>query len=127
MAEVEEGAEMTAGRAESPAELRQQGINPQRGLSAGREEQGGTDEVLGIIASAPTELQSVLDAIVSSAVRLCDADSVVIQQLVGDGLAYLAWSGEFWRANLELVIPATRDTVSGRALGERRTIQVADL
>src|SRR5688572_24707502 len=83
-----------------------------RELGAAREQQGATDEILGIIASSPTKLQAMLDAIVASVVRLCDANGAVIQRLDGESLTYLAMTGEPGGAAPGSVVPATRSTVS---------------
>ena len=48
-------------------------------LKEALEQQTATSEILGVIASSPTELQPVLDAIAESAVRVCGSDDATIR------------------------------------------------
>src|SRR4030095_11952896 len=49
-------------------------------------EQTDTSEILRVIASSPTDLQPVLDAMAESAARVCGADDAAILRLDGDVL-----------------------------------------
>src|SRR5215218_7566423 len=57
------------------------------------EQQTATAEVLRVIASSPTDLKGVLDAVAERAGRVCGADDSRIFQMVGDRLFLVAHAG----------------------------------
>ena len=52
-------------------------------LKESLEQQTATSEILGVIASSPTDIQPVLDAIADSAARVCNADDASIRIVEG--------------------------------------------
>ena len=105
-----------------------------RELGEALEQQVATSEVLRVIAYAPTDLKRVLDAIVDTAARLCDAPSANLLQIrERDGYlvprAIVGGAHEGTRPDFEDRggVRAIRTTAAGRAYLERRTIHVHDL
>ncbi len=87
------------------------------------EQQTATADVLKVIASSPTDIQPVLDAIVHSATNLCGADAVTIRFVEGHRLHAVARFGRFRRFD---EIPVDRNTITARAVVDRRRIFVRD-
>src|SRR5258705_7409740 len=87
------------------------------------EQQTATSEILSVIASSPTDLQPVMDAVVTSASRLADADHAMIGRAEGGFVRWLATNGPL----NTLGTPITRDLPSGRAILDRQTTQIEDI
>jgi PAS domain S-box-containing protein len=97
-----------------------------RDVAEREKQQAATSEMLRLISNSP--IQSVLDAVAENAARLCDANNVEIFRLEDNLLRLVASYGE-----IPVVIhayqgvPVNRNTVTGRAACDRRTIHVHDL
>ena len=69
-------------------------------LTESLEQQTATSQILGVIASSPTDIQPVLDVVAENAARLCDAT---------DAIRFTVVEGEFARAVVSYgSMPATR-------------------
>ena len=62
-------------------------------LKESLEQQTATSEILGVIASSPTDIQPVLDVVAESAARLCDSTDSQIYRVAGDMLERVAVYG----------------------------------
>ena len=98
-----------------------------RDLSEALDRQTATADVLRIIAQSPTELQPVLNAIASSAVRLCAASDAVIERLEGERFYNAAHAGVQMKGLVGLPLPLTRHFPGGRAILDRRPIIIDDI
>src|SRR5499433_4114065 len=58
------------------------------------EQQTATSEILGVIASSPTNLQPVLDVVAENAARLCDSHDAQIHRVEGDMVRKVASYGD---------------------------------
>src|SRR5262245_59761336 len=98
-------------------------------LKESLEQQTATSEILGVIASSPTNIQPVLDAVAASAARVCSAEDAIILRLDGDVLRLAAWHGTVPLSTLvqEKGINVSRATVTGRSVIDRQTVHVHDI
>jgi GAF domain-containing protein/CheY-like chemotaxis protein len=93
------------------------------------EQQTATSKILAIIAENPTDIQPVLDAVAEQAARVCNSYDAVITRIDGDYYRIVAHWGRvpFPAENLRNGIPLNPDSVTGRAMLDKKTIHVHDL
>jgi GAF domain-containing protein len=97
------------------------------GLTEALEQQTATAEILRVISSSPTGLQSVLDAVVERAARLCGSDDAIIRFADGEGLRRVAHFGSLTEPANTDMHPIQFKGVGSRAFLERRAIHVDDI
>jgi signal transduction histidine kinase len=95
-------------------------------LKESLEQQTATSEILGVIASSPTDIQPVLDTVAENAARLCGASDALIRLVDGDVLPLAAQYGQSPYSEKN-TMPLARSSVIGRAAVDRQTIHVDDL
>ena len=94
------------------------------------QQQTATADVLKVISRSTFDLQTVLQTLVKSAARLCDADKTNITRQK-DGVFYRAeaygFSHEFMDYVRNIPIQAERGSAFGRALLEGRAVHIPDV
>jgi two-component system NtrC family sensor kinase len=94
-------------------------------LKESLEQQTATSEILGVIASSPTDIQPVLDVVAQNAARLCDALDVAIYRIDGERIQPVAHCGPVPLGQAHR--PLARSLPTGRAMLDRKTVHIHDL
>ena len=96
-------------------------------LKESLEQQTATSEILGVIASSPTDIQPVLNTIAENAARVCGSYDAVIRLVEGKSTET---GSPLWPRSTRgfgLERPLTHDSAIGRAVIDREVVHIEDL
>jgi signal transduction histidine kinase len=127
---ADEFNKMTAQLHESYTNLEQKVEDRTRELTESLEQQTATSEILGVIASSPSDLQPVYETMLGNITRLCESNIAALFLYDGEVLTTTASFGttEEFTQHLRSSRPRpSHETTTRLAALERRTVHVTDL
>jgi signal transduction histidine kinase len=121
---------MTTQLEESYTNLEQKVEDRTRELTESLEQQTATSEILGVIASSPSDLQPVYETMLGNITRLCESNIAALFLYDGEVLTTVASFGtteEFTEHLQSSRLRPSHETTTRLAALERRTVHVTDL
>ena len=94
-------------------------------LKESLEQQTATSEILGVIASSPTDIQPVLDTIAENAARVCGSDDATIRLIEEDTVYVVAHYGTISPGMAKR--PLGMRTPGNEAILQRKTVHIPDV
>ena len=96
-------------------------------LEARNRDLTSTSEILRVISRSPTDIQPVLETIAENAGQVCGASDAIVFLVEGARLVRAAHRGPVPITEGSLSLPIDRDSVSGLAVVECRTVHVENI
>jgi signal transduction histidine kinase len=113
---------------DSHATLEQRVVDRTRELTESLEQQTATAEILRVISQSPTDVQPVLEVVVTAARRFCGAADALIALRDGPDVVVVAHEGPLMASIAAGERrPLDRGMLTGRAIADGRTIHIPDV